>query len=137
MSKKNEQLHIAWSTEAEDRDCHYDVLDNVRTCVAMIGHKTVAYDLRVRESDLSNMLAERDRHRLKLEMLPYFLRNAPNHNIIERLASVRNLTVSAPRPLSAGERLEKLDRALRETLSSDLRELIYKKAEHINSWHSH
>lgn len=105
----SEQLAFA---AVSDTDAWADILDAVRDIVRARGNKDVAYALDVSPSDLSHALAERNRFELKLRFLPVLLRMRHNDDLPRAIARVAGLEIAPARPLTAAERLERLEAAL-------------------------
>jgi hypothetical protein len=95
-----------------DTDSWAEVLDCVRDIVRARGNKDIAYALDVSPSDLSHALAERNRSELKLRYLPTLLRLRHNDDLPKAIARAAGLELAPARPLTAAERLERLEAAL-------------------------
>lgn len=98
--------------QVADGDVWAAVLDAVSDIIRARGHKEVAYALDISGSDLSNMLAERNRTEFKLRHLPTLLRLRHNDDLPRAIARAAGLELAPARPLTAAERLERLEAAL-------------------------
>lgn len=105
-----------------------DLLEEIRVIVGHIGLKQAAYDLDIQPSRLSHAISQRDRHNLKLEWLPYLIDRAPNNEILDILARLRNCEVSRRAELTPEEKLERLQAALDQSLGPKIRDVIFEKA---------
>ena len=124
-----EQLGLRYSGLSVLDEDWAELLDRIREVVSFRGLKQVAYDLNERPADLSNALAERDRHHLILRHLPYFVRHAPTHDIVRLVASWRGLVVEEPPPPTPEEELRALKDALETSLGPELRAAILAQAK--------
>lgn len=95
-----------------DADHWAAILEAIRDICVARGSKDVTHALDVAPSDLSHMLAERNRFAFKLYHLPAFLRIRHNDDLPHAIARAAGLELSAPRPLTAAERLERIEAAL-------------------------
>lgn len=77
-----------------------------------VGPSQIAYDLDISGSELSNALNERNRSELKLRYLPYFLSHRLNDDLPRIIVEHCKLTLGEPRPLTAAEKLARLEEAL-------------------------
>lgn len=102
------------------------LIDLVTEGVAELGHKQVAYDLDMSPSQLSHALAGRDRHHVPLPLLLYVARKSQlvGDRIAKFFAAMRGFDVSPRRELTAEERLEKLETALRKNLGPELQRVV-------------
>lgn len=87
-------------------------LDGIRTLTRQVGAKEVAYGLDVGPSDLSNMLAERNRSEFKLRHLPGLLSMRQDDVLPQLIADHCGLELAAKRELTAAEKLERLEAAI-------------------------
>lgn len=76
------------------------------------GLKQAAFDLDLSPSELSNALNERDRHDLKIKQLPYFLRRRLTDELPRLIVEACDLRLGEARPLTAAEKLSRLEEAL-------------------------
>lgn len=95
-----------------DADLWAEIVESIRDIVRARGNKDVAFALDISGSELSNALAERNRCELKLRQLPTLLRLRQDDTLPRVLAKASGLELAAPRPLTAAERLERLEGAL-------------------------
>ncbi len=102
------QLSLPTVTDAET---WAQILDEIREIVRARGPKEVAFALDISGSDLSNAIAERNRTELKLRHLPYFLHARLNDELPRIIVEHCGLSLSETRPLTAAERLERLEAA--------------------------
>ncbi len=94
-----------------DAELWEQILDAIRDVVRVRGPKEVAYALDLSPSELSNGLAERDRHEIKLRYLPYFLRARITDELPRLIVEFCGLSLGEARPLTAAEKLERLEAA--------------------------
>lgn len=96
-----------------DASAWHRMLEECRRIAATVGHGDVAFGLGISEAELSNALSERNRNSLKLRQLPYFLRHRGGSDELPRVvAEVCELELATPKPLSAADKLERLESAL-------------------------
>lgn len=107
-----EQLGLRYNDGYRFDEVWAELLDELRVIVATIGLKQVAYDLDVQPSALSHALAERDRHYVRADWLPYLVAKAPGDHVVELLASLRGLEVQPVRELTPAEKLERIEKVL-------------------------
>lgn len=127
------QLRLLGSTdeevaEAYDRAIWRRFLATLNETVAIVGVKRAAADLDTSPSQLKHALAERDRHYVKAEWIPYLVRQAPSHAGVQVLADVRHLEVVPRKPLTPEEELRNLKHTLREKLSAEIADALIDKA---------
>lgn len=120
------QLPLRYNDRYRSLEAWQALLAEINTIVATIGLKQVAYDLDEQPSVICKALAERERHAVKAEWLPYLIEHSHSSHVIELLAGLRDLDVKPRVELSPAERLSRLDRALDE--AGDIGNLIRRKA---------
>jgi hypothetical protein len=103
------------------------LLDVLRATVEEIGLKQVAYDLDTSPSQVSNALNERDRHHVPARWLIYLARKSRHDEIPWFFAELRGLALTAPPVLTPEEELRRLQEAMTECLSAEVRDVIAKK----------
>lgn len=91
------------------------ILDEINRIVGIVGLKQAAYDLDAQPSQLAHALAERDRHYIRAEWLPYFLAKAPDAALAEALAACSGLDVAPRRELTPAEKLDRVVRVLEQS----------------------
>jgi hypothetical protein len=95
-----------------DVDAWQGWLDAIREIVRAAGAKEAAFRLDLSGSELSNALAERNRCSIKAAHLPTLLSLRSTDELPRLIASHCGLELAAPRPMTAAERLERLEQAL-------------------------
>ncbi len=94
-----------------DTDLWQSLLEEIRDIVRLRTTKEVAFGLDVSPSELSHALAERNRYDLKLRYLPYLLRARGTDELPRIIVEHCGLSLGEPKPMSAAERLERLEAA--------------------------
>ena len=120
------QLELRYDPKYQASEHWHELLDELRAIVSAVGLKQVAYDLDRPPSELAHALAERDRHYLRAEWLPYLVTHAPSDRVVALIASWRGLEVQPRKTLTPEERLRRLEGAL-ETMP-ELAEVVKRKA---------
>lgn len=123
-----EQLPLEYNDRWRNHESWQRLLGEIRTAVAVIGLKQAAYDLDTQPSVLAHALAERERHYVRAEWLPYLVAHAPTDEIVRRLAGLRGLDVQARAELTPEEKLDALDEALDRVLGQAAAELVRRAA---------
>lgn len=95
-----------------DGDTWLGWLDAIGKIISFHGRKEVAFRLDMAPSDLSNCIAERNRTEFKMRQLTTLLRLRVDDELPRLIAGHCGLELAAPRPLTAAERLERLEGAL-------------------------
>jgi hypothetical protein len=106
-----------------------ELVEEIRSVVAVRGLKEVAFDLDVSPSQLSHSLSERASHYLRANWIPYFVTHAPTHRIVELLAELRGLETRESAPLSADEDRNSLREVIRRKFSPDIARALLADAE--------
>jgi hypothetical protein len=122
-----EQLGLRYDARWQSRELWEELLDELRAIVAAVGLKQVAYDLDQPPSVLAHALAERDRHYLRAEWLPYLVMQSPGTRVVELIARWRGLEVKAPAVMTPEEKLRRIEAAL--DALPELGELVRRKAK--------
>ena len=91
--------------------------------VDYVGVKEAAFELDTNRSQLSHALAERNRHSVKAEWVPYLIQAAPDHEAVQILADLRGLEVQPKKTMTPEEELAEVYRALGE-LAPGLRQMV-------------
>jgi hypothetical protein len=121
-----EQLSLRYNPRFARAEAWDELLDAVREVVRDVGLKQAAYDLDVQPSALAHALAERDRHYLRLEWLPYLAGNDNRLKIIRCIAAWAGLEVKPRQQLTAEEWQTRVERALDAV--PELAEIVRRKA---------
>lgn len=95
-----------------DAELWQRMLDEIRDVCRAETHKEVSFALDMTGSELSNALAERDRNHLKMRSFPYFLRHRRSDELLRLMVEFCGRELGAPRPLTAAEKLSRLEEAL-------------------------
>jgi hypothetical protein len=123
---RTEQLSLRYNDRFEHAEQWAELLDAVGEVVRAVGLKQVAYDLDQQPSVLAHALAERERHYVRAEWLPYLVAHAPSDRIVALVASWRHLEVKPRHELTPAEELRAYKSAL--DLMPDVHELVRRKA---------
>lgn len=107
-----EQLGLRYDDRWQRQQEWQQILEELRAIVTALGLKQVAFDLDVQPSQLSHALAERERHRVAAEWLPYFLSKAKNDRLARLLAGIAGYEVQPRRELTDREKVERFEAAL-------------------------
>jgi hypothetical protein len=102
---------LAYRTKVAWRE---QVLPLVRELAAAMGRKELAWELDVRHSYIDNVLTESSNYRLKAEELVHLLLREDGGRLLELLAELCGHQVQRCKPLTDGEKLERLRRKLHE-----------------------
>lgn len=105
-----------------------ELFDAMAESIDFVTLKEAAYQLDVKGSLLSHTLAGRNSHHPRAAWLPYLVHVAPNNRIPELLAGLRGLSVTEPPRMTPEQKLAALEKSLGETLSPEMRAVIYAKA---------
>jgi hypothetical protein len=119
------ELPFASGADADNRWAH--LLNILRSTVDELGLKQVAYDLDTSPSQLSNSLAERDRHHVPARWLVYLATRSRHDDIPGFFAGLRGLELSTPPVMTPEEELRRLREAMGECLSAEVRAVVEKK----------
>lgn len=122
-----EQLTIRYPGAWSAQEAHPLVMEEIRRVANAVGLKQVAFDLDTTPSYLSNALAERERHYLRVEWVLYFISRDPTTKLLEAIADVARCDVVRRRELTPAEELDRIKTALSE-LGPELRDLVRRKA---------
>jgi hypothetical protein len=104
-----------------------EILPEIQRIVSFIGLKQAAFDLDAKPSALSHALAERERHYVRAEWIPYFLAKAPDDALADKLAAIRGLETARPAALTPEQKLNKIEQAL-ERMPAGIAAAIWKEA---------
>lgn len=110
-----------------DAECWREVLEGAREVASVEGLKEVSYQIDVPGSVLSNALSERERHALKAQHLPYFVRADRSGRIIAALAKHGGYELQRSRSLTPEERLARYEEAL-SSLPVEIARLVRERA---------
>lgn len=121
-----EQLGLRYDARYQSRELWDVLLSELRTIVDALGLKQVAYDLDVQPSVLAHALAERDRHYVRADWLPYLLEHAPSDRVVSLIAGWRGLEVKPRLVLTPEEKLRRIESALEAM--PELGDLVRRKA---------
>jgi hypothetical protein len=121
-----EQLPLRYDPRFSCNEAWEGLLERVRSVVRHIGLKQVAYDLDVQPSVLAHALAERERHYLRMEWLPYFVTNDPGIELVEHIAAWRGLYVEPKHEITDEEWRARVEGAL--STMPEFADVIRKKA---------
>ncbi len=122
-----EQLALRYSPAWRASDAWPRVLEEIRRVVSVITLKEAAHDLDTQPSYLANALAERDRHYLRAEWLLYFVVKDPTTKLLGTIADLATCDVKRREPLTAVERLSRLESAVSD-LGPEIEALVRRKA---------
>lgn len=122
------QLSLGYSPQWRCQESWQHLLVECRKAVDFVSLKQAAYDLDTSPSRLAHSLAERDRHYLRAEWVPYLIMQAPTDRPVEILADLRGATLAPKVELTPEQQLDRLKRALGELLGDDIRDAIYSRA---------
>lgn len=107
--KNTEQLVLPVISEAQVWE---RMLAEFRKVIEVRGNFQVAGDLDIASSTLSNCLAERNGNDFKAKHVPYFLRHRVSDDLPRVLVEPIGYGLKESRPLTAAERLERIEAAL-------------------------
>lgn len=105
-----EQLELANAAESTDAAWWRLWREALQTEIDKHGLKEVAYQLDAKPSDISNGLADRDRHYFRAEWLVWLM--SRSDDLAKLAARMRGLETSKPKPLTAEEKVRRYERRL-------------------------
>lgn len=91
-----------------------EVLPLLREIADEIGRKQVAWELDIRRSYLDSILVESGNYETKGRILVYFILRDDKRRVLKKLAKACACEIEPERPLTAEEKLERLERRLQE-----------------------
>lgn len=109
------QLALRYDDRFARSEAWAGILTEIVRIVGIVGLKQAAFDLDAQPSQLAHALAERDRHYLRAEWLPYFLGKAPDAALARALAACSGLEVAPRRELTPAEKLDRIVRVLEQS----------------------
>lgn len=112
--RRNGQQELPLPAAYEAERAYVRILDLARTLCDDIGRKEVAFDLDRRRTDLDHALLDRDRHHLRARDLVYLLLRDEEGRLLRELADLVGCEVEPQEPLTAEEKLRRIERRGRE-----------------------
>ena len=119
MQRKPVAVQLELPTPAAHRagvEWKQRILPLVRELAAAHGRKEVAFDLDVGHSYVDSVLIESGNYRLKAEELVYFLLADESGRLLSLIAELCGFELAEQQPLTADEKLTRLEQRLRSKL---------------------